>query len=89
MAPIITVRPPGRYNACQRPPALLAAKFHRPAAPRHAVPRPALMRAERRPGRGRPLTLIAARQAMADDAGAGGPPNWTALSPGWPGRGGR
>ena len=25
------------------PPALLAATFHRPAAPRHAVPRPALV----------------------------------------------
>ena len=42
-------------------PALLAAKFHRPAAPRHAVPRPALVaRLNDGLAAGRPLTLIAA-----------------------------
>ncbi len=42
-------------------PTLLAAKFHRPAAPRHAVPRPALIaRLNDGLAAGRPLTLIAA-----------------------------
>ena len=42
-------------------PALLAAKLRRPAAPRHAVPRPALVaRLNDGLAAGRPLTLIAA-----------------------------
>jgi ATP/maltotriose-dependent transcriptional regulator MalT len=42
-------------------PTLLAAKFHRPAAPRHAVPRPALVaRLNAGLAAGRPLTPIAA-----------------------------
>ena len=69
------------------PPALLAAKFHRPAAPRHAVPRPALVaRLNAGLAAGRPLTLIAApagygKTTLAAEwvAGLGRPVAWLAL----------
>ena len=68
-------------------PALLAAKFHRPAAPRHAVPRPALIaRLNDGLAAGRPLTLIAApagygKTTLAAEwvAGLGRPVAWLAL----------
>ena len=74
------------------PPALLAAKFHRPAAPRHAVPRPALVaRLNDGLAAGRPLTLIAAPAGYgkttlaAEWARGAGPPGRLAGA----GRGGR
>ena len=67
-------------------PTLLAAKFHRPAAPRHAVPRPALMaRLNDGLAAGRPLTLVAAPAGSgkttlaAQWAAAGRPVAWLAL----------
>ena len=69
------------------PPALLAAKFHRPAAPHHAVPRPALVaRLNGGLAARRPLTLIAApagygKTPLAAEwvAGLGRPVAWLAL----------
>ena len=59
--PLLPYSPPRRYNAPVSSPALLAAKFHRPAAPRYAVPRPALVaRLNDGLAAGRLLTLIAA-----------------------------
>lgn len=68
-------------------PALLAAKFHRPAAPRHAVPRPALVaRLNDGLAAGRVLTLLAApagygKTTLAAEwvAGLDRPVAWLAL----------